>query len=87
MTEQQETSIDELVLIDEQVPVSSAGGESEEDVVSRLGAARANVSATDWTVETLLSQLRKGRIDLSPRFQRRAAWVNATKSNCSGPAA
>ncbi|CAB4957280.1 unannotated protein [freshwater metagenome] len=71
---------DELVLFDEQVPVSSAGGESEEDVVSRLGAARANVSATDWTVETLLSQLRKGRIDLSPRFQRRAAWVNPTKS-------
>lgn len=69
-----------LTLFEEQVPVNPVGAESEADVAELLGAARANVSATDWTVETLLSQLRKGRIDLSPRFQRRAAWVNPTKS-------
>lgn len=35
---------------------------------------------TDWTVETLVSQIRKGRIDLSPEFQRREAWNSKAKS-------
>lgn len=40
----------------------------------------AVVTAADWTVETILSQLKKGNIDLSPRFQRREAWVDARKA-------
>lgn len=35
---------------------------------------------TDWTVETLVSQIKKGRIELSPEFQRREAWTLKAKS-------
>ncbi|MDH6607303.1 hypothetical protein M2164_002938 [Streptomyces sp. SAI-208] len=66
--------------VDDMLPVDAASSESEEDVIDRLTAARASVSATDWTVETVVTQMRKGRIDLNPRFQRRAAWANPTKS-------
>lgn len=62
------------------LPVDTESGESEEDVIDRLTAARASVSATDWTIETIVTQMRKGRIDLNPKFQRRAAWTNPTKS-------
>ena len=40
----------------------------------------AVVTATDWTTETLLAQLRRGNIELSPRFQRREAWDDIRKS-------
>lgn len=30
--------------------------------------------STDWTTETIASQIAKGNIDLAPRFQRREAW-------------
>ena len=40
----------------------------------------AVVTATDWTVETILSQLKRGNIELSPRFQRREAWVDSRKA-------
>ncbi|WP_369272583.1 DUF262 domain-containing protein [Streptomyces sp. R11] len=62
------------------LPVDGTSGESEEDVINRLTAARASISATDWTIETIITQMRKGRIDLNPKFQRRAAWTNPTKS-------
>lgn len=35
---------------------------------------------TDWTVETILNQLKKGNIDLNPRYQRRNAWNPEKKS-------
>lgn len=35
---------------------------------------------TDWTVETILNQLKKGNIDLNPRYQRRNAWDTDKKS-------
>lgn len=35
---------------------------------------------TDWTVETIVSQSRKGNIDLNPKFQRRDAWNSQEKS-------
>jgi len=38
------------------------------------------VYGTDWTTETILSQLEKGNIQLSPRFQRRDAWDCSKKS-------
>ncbi|MEV7345026.1 DUF262 domain-containing protein [Streptomyces sp. NPDC093544] len=65
---------------EEMIPVDDASGESEEDVIDRLTATRASISATDWTIETIITQMRKGRIDLNPKFQRRAAWTNPTKS-------
>ena len=53
-------------------------GEDESD----LGSFRteAVVTSTDWTTETILSQLRRGNIQLSPRFQRREAWTDVRKS-------
>lgn len=35
---------------------------------------------TDWTVETVLNQLKKGNIDLNPRYQRRNVWDFKKKS-------
>ena len=40
----------------------------------------AVVTATDWTTETILSQLKRGNIELAPRFQRREAWTDSRKS-------
>ncbi|WP_394219114.1 DUF262 domain-containing protein [Halobacillus trueperi] len=55
--------------------------ESEEDL-STLPAAfsEAVIWGTDWTVETINSQLSKGNIDLNPKFQRRDAWNEVDKS-------
>lgn len=58
------------------------GAESEEDLgavdPSLLG--KAVVAGTDWTAETILSQLGKGNIILDPAFQRRDAWSPSRKS-------
>lgn len=35
---------------------------------------------TDWTAETIVSQIKKGRIELNPKFQRREAWDDKRKS-------
>jgi hypothetical protein len=40
----------------------------------------AVVTATDWTTETILTQMERGNIQLSPRFQRRDAWDLTRKS-------
>jgi hypothetical protein len=36
--------------------------------------------STDWTTETIVTQLRRGNINLNPRFQRRNAWDSKRKS-------
>ncbi len=36
--------------------------------------------STDWTTETVVAQLRRGNINLNPRYQRRNAWDNVRKS-------
>jgi hypothetical protein len=38
------------------------------------------VTGSDWTVETIVGQIEKGNIELSPRFQRRDAWTIERKS-------
>lgn len=54
----------------------------EQDVADEVtrGARMAVVSGTDWTTETIVSQLKKGTIQLNPRFQRRDAWKRDRKS-------
>jgi len=42
--------------------------------------SEAIVQATDWTTDTLLSQIEKERIHLNPTFQRRDAWTVQRKS-------
>lgn len=44
------------------------------------GASQAVLYASDWTVETILQQIRRGSIKLEPRFQRRDAWSINKKS-------
>ncbi|MBF0553113.1 MAG: DUF262 domain-containing protein [Nitrospirae bacterium] len=36
--------------------------------------------STDWTVETILNQIKRGNIDMNPKFQRRDAWDQNRKS-------
>lgn len=58
------------------------GIETEEDATSPLveGGRQAFITSSDWTTETLVSQLRKGNINISPRFQRREVWDRTRKS-------
>lgn len=56
------------------------GEENEPSDVSSDDVTRAVVTDTDWTTETILSQLRRGNILLNPKFQRRDAWDKARKS-------
>lgn len=48
--------------------------------LTREELAQAVLFTTDWTVETVLSQLSKGHIGLNPAFQRRDAWRIDKKS-------
>jgi len=45
-----------------------------------LSEGTASITTADWTVETLLSQLRQRRIDLTAPFQRREAWTHLRQS-------
>lgn len=51
-------------------------GELSEDV----RYSDAVLHGTDWTTETIVSQLKRGNIVLKPRFQRRDAWNKQRKS-------
>ncbi|MGX1101013.1 GmrSD restriction endonuclease domain-containing protein [Amorphus sp. MBR-141] len=42
--------------------------------------SEAVLFSSDWTVETILSQLSRENIQLNPNFQRRDAWSNSRKS-------
>lgn len=54
--------------------------EGDEESVSQEAVTQAVVTDTDWTAETILSQLRRGNIQLNPNFQRRDAWTPSRKS-------
>lgn len=56
--------------------------DDELDVAEGLvpGYVAAVVNGTDWTTETIVTQLKRGNIQLNPRFQRRDAWKRDRKS-------
>jgi Protein of unknown function DUF262 len=58
------------------------GMEAEEDLGLQdpSNYSKAVVWGTDWTSETIVSQLKKKNIDLNPDFQRRDAWDTTKKS-------
>jgi hypothetical protein len=64
----------------ELVPFVPDQGEDEGDFEDGALSFSASIASKDWTVETLVSQMRKERIDLSPSFQRRNAWLGNRKS-------
>ena len=61
---------------------SPEDAENEDDVQNSEPSVLSGVAVTDtdWTAETILSQLNKGNIQLNPRFQRRDAWNDEKKS-------
>jgi Protein of unknown function DUF262 len=61
-------------------PDPSEEGEEDLTDVKPGAVAEAVVTASDWTTETILNQVRRGNINLNPRFQRRDAWTRARKS-------
>ena len=65
----------DLEQIDENEEISEE--QEEPDLKSVLSSS---ITTTDWTVDTLVNQLRKGNIELSPQFQRRFAWRDPRKS-------
>lgn len=71
----QQESFDDEDFLDEETA-------SQEDASALLAGKNydAVVTATDWTVETLISQLKKRNIKLDPSFQRRDAWTSKRKS-------
>ncbi|MDC6129324.1 DUF262 domain-containing protein [Burkholderia gladioli] len=54
----------------------------DQDVAEALdpGSVAAVVSGNDWTAETIVAQLERKNIQLSPGFQRRDAWKKDRKS-------
>ncbi|MFB8230656.1 DUF262 domain-containing protein [Cellulosimicrobium sp. NPDC055967] len=62
------------------IPLVPDQGEDEGDFTDPPSTFRASIGGRDWTVETLVSQMRKGRINLDPSFQRRNAWLGNRKS-------
>jgi len=85
--------MDELLILDTFEPLSQEDyinkfeqsqveNESEEDIsnVGGLSFSDLAVTGTDWTVETIINQIKKGNIQLDPSFQRRDAWTTKVKS-------
>ena len=57
------------------------GSEDEDDISQDNSSfSQAVIWGTDWTAETVNTQLVKNNIDLFPKFQRRDAWSNKAKS-------
>jgi uncharacterized protein with ParB-like and HNH nuclease domain len=67
---------------DQSIFIEEEGAESETDLGKQDSSvySKAVVWGTDWTAETIISQLRKKNIDLNPEFQRRDAWDIDKKS-------
>lgn len=54
--------------------------DSELEATQAEHFSEAVLHAADWTVETMISQLVRGNIEMNPRFQRRDAWSVRRKS-------
>lgn len=65
---------------DETVEFLDLPSEEEVEVDGQGRFREAVLHATDWTTETIVSQLRRGNIVLNPSFQRRDAWKVPQKS-------
>jgi hypothetical protein len=74
------TSEDETKVGTSQLDMPWGDVEDDEEPVAADSVSQAVVTDTAWTAETILSQLRRGNIQLNPRFQRRDAWDLKRKS-------
>lgn len=75
---EEQNDIDKLAIFDD----VDENQETEEDLneESLKSISEVVVTATDWTTETILKQLERGNILLSPKYQRRDAWTRKHKS-------
>lgn len=64
----------------EPVEFTDLPSEDEVQIDDHSRFQEAVLHATDWTTETIVSQLRRGNIVLNPSFQRRDAWKVPQKS-------
>ena len=65
----------------DEVIFEEVGEESSDQLaVNPNNISQAVIWGTDWTTETINTQMVKGNIDLTPKFQRRDAWNNNEKS-------
>ena len=62
------------------VEFSDLPSEEEVEILEQERFREAVLHATDWTTETIVSQLKRGNIVLNPSFQRRDAWKIQQKS-------
>jgi hypothetical protein len=70
-------------LLEEEAATEAEFSEEEAEPAEDEGIgdpSQAVLWASDWTSETILAQLGRGNIELSPRFQRRDAWSRTSKS-------
>ena len=66
---------------DLKIEFDESSQEDEDDVsTSAANFKQLMLWGTDWTVETILNQLKKGNIELNPKYQRRNVWDLAKKS-------
>jgi hypothetical protein len=54
--------------------------ESGAEAIDTSAFGQSVLWGTDWTVETIIAQLKRGNIEINPRFQRRDAWSRPIKS-------
>lgn len=52
----------------------------EDDLALEVRTDSTVTWSTDWTVDTLINQLHRGRFDLEPAFQRRDVWNDVKRS-------
>ena len=66
---------------DLKIEVDENSQEDESEIVADAASFKQLMLwGTDWTVETILNQLKKGNIELNPKYQRRNVWDLAKKS-------
>lgn len=80
MAAENNDALEETSLLGEEI--ESVGEEEDSDLegISEVDFAETSLAPTDWTVETILSQLHDTALDLNPDFQRRDAWTVPRKS-------
>ncbi len=69
-------------ILKEEDLLEETGQENEDDIegLENEDFSEAVLWATDWTTETIISQFKKGKIELETHFQRRDAWNEKRKS-------
>ncbi|MFJ4365358.1 DUF262 domain-containing protein [Streptomyces sp. WAC 05379] len=80
MASEKNDTLEEASLFGEEIEEIGQEEDSDLEGISEVDFAETSLAPTDWTVETILSQLKDTALDLNPDFQRRDAWTIPRKS-------